>query len=311
VADVTENAAQGSGKKSAKPAGKHVDKNMHGLEIRDPDGFQDTMINLWAWLEKHSASVVGIVVLLFLGGIVTVIVGWYGRHEEHKAQDAFFAVESKYTKIKEGFDRAKMQAALPQLAKKDDKKNPAKDKTEDKEKSQDVLASGDLTKDYGTVISDLEGVARQFKGSSAGAQAGILAADVYLNYNQPEKAAAVAEETVNALGDKHLLANLARLQWGSALATKGDCKTAVAVWQPILENKDVAFLQGDASLRSGICYETLNDNVKAMEMYNKVLAEGGQGSRQESPSASIAKGLLRALELKTKSAVPAVPAKQG
>jgi TolA-binding protein len=216
---------------------------------------------------------------------------WFSGRKEVKAQDAYYEVEAKYAKLKEGFDRAKYKAAMPQMAPKD-------------EKSDDKAATGDLAKDYGSIVGDLEKVARDFAGTSAGAQAAILASDTFMTYQQPDKAAEIAQVATKAMDDRSMLAGLARMQLGAALATKGDCKEAVKVWGEVIANKSAAFLQGDASLRSGICFEALNEPQKAMEMYQKVSAEG-----PESSSATTAKGLLRALELKTKAT--AAPAKQG
>ena len=132
-----------------------------------------------------------------------------------------------------------------------------------------------------------------------------MAGDAYMTYHKYDEAAEIAQVPVKGLSDKNLLSNLARMMWGSAVATKGDCKQAIEIWKPLLDNKTMAFVQSDASLRSGLCYESLNQTADAMKMYEKVAADSSGGQGGESPTAATAKGLMRALQLKTKTPVAA------
>jgi predicted negative regulator of RcsB-dependent stress response len=290
VADVTDQTRRTSAPaKGAK--NPHRPDAATTMEIRDPDAFQDTILGGWSWVEKNAVLVGGVLALGLIVLVGYTVMNWWGSKKELKAQEAYFAVESKYTKLKDGFDRAKLKSAMPAAMPKDDK-------------SEDKASSGDVTKDYGTTITDLEKVAHDYAGTAAGTQAAILAADTYLSYGQADKAVAIAEVPAKQMSEKTLLGSLSRIQLGSALATKGDCKEAVKVWGQVIDNKAAPYLHADASLRSGLCYEQMNEPQKALEMYQKVSSESGA----DSSSSSTAKGLMRALELKTK---PAAPAKQG
>ncbi len=253
------------------------------LEIRDPDGFQETVLSGWHWVEKHAVTVGGVILvgLLVLTGFT--VKNWLNSRGERKAQEAYYAAEHKFSKVKEGFDRAKMRALMPAAATKD-------------EKTPDVPATGDLEKDYGAVLPELEKVAQTHAGTSAGTQAAIVLAETYMSYSKPEKAVAITEQAAKGLKVTSLLGALVRVQWGSALAAKGDCKEAVGVWGQVLGNASSKFLHADVSLRSGVCFEQLNDFQKAKEMYQKAAAEAGP----ESSISSTAKGLERALDLKSK-----------
>ncbi len=264
------------------------------IPVKDPDAVQKGIIDFWGWVEDNAKWIAVLGVIGVIAGIAHVVFHSIWDRQERKAQEAYYAVESNYTKIKEGFDRAKLRALMPSA--------PAPKPGE----PSDQPATGDLTKDYGTVVSDLEKLARDHHGTTAGAQAALLAGQTYLQYKQPDKAIELAEMPVKALGNKHLLASLSRVLWGSALATKGDCAGAVKVWQEILDNKSANFLHGEAGLRSGLCYESMNQNDKAAEMYRKVTTENAQ-----SASASTAKGLLRALEVRGQSAPQPQPAAKG
>lgn len=244
--------------------------------IRNPDAVQETLLAASSWIEKNAKLLAGLIAVAILVGIGFIISEWLGSRAERKAQEAYYAIEAKYTKIKEGFDRAKL-GALAQ---------------DTKEKPQ--LPSGDLNKDYGTISSELESFARENAKTSAGAQAAILAANLYLTYQQPEKAVEIAQIPATNLSGNRLLANLAKILWGSALADKGDCNGAIKVWGEVLNNSAMTALHGDAALRTGLCYEALNDTDKAREFYLKVTAQS-----EDSGAAATAKGLLRALEAKT------------
>ena len=114
------------------------------------------------------------------------------------------------------------------------------------------------------------------------------------DYKQPEKASEFAQMAATKLPKDHTLGLLATVLWGNALAAKDDCQGALGAWQKVLDSKSASFLQSDVSVRSGVCFEKLGQNDRAAEMYRK--AAGATG---ESASSTTAKGLLRALEMKT------------
>lgn len=241
------------------------------------DSLHESLLNLGSWVEKNAATVAALLGAVIVAGIGFGIWSWWHSRVELKAQDAYYAVETKYSKIKEGFDRAKFSAFMPPTG----------------SQTKDQPATGDLNKDYGTIPSELESFAKEYAGTSAGTQAAILVADLYLSYKQPEKAAQVAEIGASSLSKSRILTQLAMMSWGSALADKGDCKAAVGVWQQVIDNAKATPLHSDAFLRSGLCHEVLNDPAKARELYQKVIAQAGNSS-----TATTAKGLLRALDVK-------------
>jgi predicted negative regulator of RcsB-dependent stress response len=243
------------------------------------------------FIEEHAKILGALVVILVIGSLGYTVFNFVRSYQEKSAQEAFYTVEATYSKIKQGFDRAKYQKLMPNT----------------KENSADTskVATGQLDQDYGSVIGELEKVAREHKGTAGGAEAALIAGQIYLEYKQPEKAIALHEATAKSLGSDKVLGGLVKIQWGSAMAAKGDCQAAIDVWQQVLGNKNVSYLHADAALRSGLCFESLNQDEKAMEMYRKASAEGGE----QSPTAHTAKSFLRALEVKAK-AQPA-PQKQG
>jgi tetratricopeptide (TPR) repeat protein len=245
------------------------------------------------FMEQNAKLLFAIFVVIMLGALGYVGYQFVQKHQERIAQDDLSPAEEKFNKMKDGFEQAKMQALMPGMAPKDDKTVQAKP------------ATGNLEQDYGSVLTDLEKVARERAGTSAGAQAAILLADTYISYKQPEKAIEMAKIPAERLSSSNTLASLARVLWGTALADKGDCGQAVGVWQAVIDSKNDKFLHPDVGLRSGLCYEKLGQLDKAAEMYRKVSAEAG-----DSAAGQTAKGLLRALEMKMKT-TPAAEAGKG
>jgi len=227
---------------------------------------------------ENNAPIMGaLFAIVVIAAVIYEGVQFVQKRHELSAATAFYQVETQYSKLKEGFDRAKMQNFMPSA----------------KANASTTVANGDLQKDYGTVLPELKKIATENAGTTAGAQAAMDLADIYINYNQPEKAVEYAKNAAERLSSRNTLAPLARVLWGTALAQKGDCATAVTVWQQVLDNKSAAFLSSNVSLRSGLCYEKMNQNDKAAEMYHRVVADAEQTSDGQT-----AKTYLRAIDLK-------------
>mgnify|MGYP001046721616 CR=1 FL=1 len=249
--------------------------------LRNPDAVQEKLLAVGSWIEKNVRLLAGLLALIIVLVIGYIITDWFNVRAERKTQEAYYALEAKYAKIKDGFDRAQLGEIAAAGSSIPKPQQP----------------TGDLRKDYGAIPNELETFARENAGTVAGAQAAILAANLYLTYRQPEKAVEIAQIPATKLSEKRLIANLAKILWGSALADKGECSEAIKVWGEVLNNSAMTSLHADAALRTGLCYETLNQPDKAKEFYQKVMSIS-----EDSSAASTAKGLLRALEIKSPAA---------
>ncbi len=252
-------------------------------ELREPDAFLKSMETGLSFLEKYAKAIAAIVAIAIVGTLIYSLMGYLERRKENHAQEAFYTVDAKYAKLKEGFEKVKMQAIIPDVAGKD-------------KKSEGTPASGDVQKDYGSVITDLQTVQTSNPGTKAAAQAGLDLAEIYMSYKQPEKAAEAVSLSARALSHDELMGGLSYMMWGNALAAKGDCTQAIEMWQKVISVKTVSYLHPDATLRTGICYENLKQNDKAIEMYKRASQEFADSSAGQT-----AKTLLRALEMKNKT----------
>ena len=248
--------------------------------IHHRDFFQELMHRSVDALERNLSAVLAIIGILALAGAGWMGWGWIEARTEKTAQENLYPLEKQYAERRDGFERAKFAA----LSKAPDKTAPA----------APVAATGDLAKDYGDLVDRLESFAKENTGSAAGVQAGLLASQTRLEYNQTDRAL----ETLKLLREKNstskLMGLLVRMAEGNALAANEKCAEALSLWQQVLEQKTGAFLHGEASLRAGICLESMGQKDRAIEMYKKASAES-----QQSATAQSAKSLLRRLEVGT------------
>ena len=242
--------------------------------IAHRDFLQESALSAIEFLAKHKAIVGGVVLIGVLG-----FVGWTAADSirtrgELKAQTAFFTLEKQYSEKKEQFDQARFAELAGQ--------------------KQEGLTkpSGDLAKDYGSLIDDLEAFAKSHAGTAAGAQAAMMAAETRIAYNQADRASDALQAVAKGTKTSTLVGALTRMAAGNTLAAAGKCEEAVKAWEEILSTKAATFLHGEAALRSGMCLEKSGDKAKATEMYRKASADS-----ERSSIAQTAKALLRALEM--------------
>lgn len=262
--------------------------------LKGPDAFQETVGKSWNVIEKNSSIVTGLLGILIVCALGYLVWDFMRMRSEKSAAEELYKTEAEYFKIKDGFDRAKFDT-LAQGEK--GKKDPAA------ENSKTAAASGELEKDYGKVVAGFENVVAKQTKTAAGTQAAIWLAEIYLDYKQPEKAVAALDKVTAHQSDSSMLFGIAHMMRGTALAAKGDCTQAVTSWQMVVGSKANSFLHPEALLKSGICYETLQQIDKATETYRKV-AE----NHAETSAGQMAKTLLRALEMKLAAAQAAAKA---
>ena len=238
---------------------------------------------VWSWVEANARIIAGVGVLAIVAGFGYAVYQMIEVRQEKAVQEALFPLAHKLNKIKEGFDQSKFQKFMPK----------------DEKADQSKMASGDIVKDYGSALSDVEKFAHDHVGSIAGAQAALSAGEIYLSYKQPEHAVELGELVVGHLNNTTLMYQMGSVMLGNALATKGDCQAAITAWRKVLDSTVASFLQPDVSLRAGLCYEQLGQIDLAKEMYQRTSAGG------ERSAARTAKSFLRALEIKSAKRVEA------
>ncbi len=244
--------------------------------ISDRDFLQESVLGLLEGLAKHKSIVIAVIAAIAVGGLGYLANGALKSRTELKAQNTFFPLEKSYTDKREKYDQAKFADLSGQKA------------------EGAVKASGDLTKDYGTLIDELETFAKANAGTAAGVQAAVLAAETRISYGQAESAGSILEPLLKDTKASSLMGALVRMANGNAWAQAGKCDQAIKSWEQVLATKEISFLHGEAALRAGLCLEKSGDKTKAAEMYRKA-----SGESERSSASQTAKALLRAIEMGT------------
>jgi hypothetical protein len=230
-------------------------------ELKNPDQMTQTLRKGFAWTTNHSKMVVVAVVVFLVVGIGASIMQMVNEKKETAVQEKYFSAEKAYTDKKRSFDEAARAELMASQAK--DKKNiPPVDASK--------KATGDLQKDYGSVITNFEALISEAPSSKAAQMSALNLSDIYLQYKKNDEALATLQKVESGLSKKDMLTALAWMQMGNAVANKGDCKGAVEKWQKISDTKALAFAHDEAKLRMGLCYESLNDLAKAEQLYTEV-----------------------------------------
>lgn len=230
-------------------------KKLSKEDLKSPDAFKRAVSSFGKALAEYGSVIKFAVVALIAIAVVWTGYSMYQSKIEEEAQSEYFQVEKKILKKKTQFFQAKSQ-----------------------KKSKEKPASGDLQKDYGSELAELEVVMKKHPSTVAGQLAAMSTIDIYNEYN----AAQVGLEKVSLLADQEkgsgLFSGLLKLQLGNLYAQNQKCKEALNQWQPVLANSDWDFLHSRARLKMGVCYESLNKTELAKKMYQEVRAEAPNSS---------------------------------
>ncbi len=252
-------------------------------DLRQPDLFVESAGQSWVFVEKHFKVILSLFLLAVVASGIYIAKNFFDERSERHAMNDLFPVESEVLKLRDGFDRAKRNSI--------DKAADQAD--QDPKKAELKKATGDLQADYGASLTNLESFANSHQDVVAGAEAALIASGIYSDYQKADKSVALLAPIAKKFSSGHspLISGLLQMALGTAQATQGDCKSAIASWQKVIENDRLKFLSGDAHIKSGVCSETLGDLNAAKDHYEK--ASSGEANVGKN-----AKTLLRALEVK-------------
>jgi tetratricopeptide (TPR) repeat protein len=263
---------------------KHLDKN----EVRKPDVVTEQLKEGFSWTQKHSQTVIGLVLAFVVLGGGYGIFSYFAEQKELKVQSEFYTVERQYLDKKQKFEEAT-------IAQDKAKKEPAKkDAAEAKSESTPALASGDIEKDYGTEVKGLKDIIAKYPTSQAAKMAALTLSEIQVSYKLQDQALESLSVLNKNLSGNDLLSALVLSQTGNLMAEKQDCKSAIGEWEKVVKNNAAQFLHDEVQLRMGICYESLSDFKKAEELYGKVST-----SKPDSVTGKTAEKYKRLLKSKT------------
>lgn len=248
-----------------------MSKKISKEELRSPDAFVKTMEQGYSFTTRYQKPIAALVIIGLVVAIGFAVNNFLSERRETSAVQALYAPQSSYKKLQEQFAQAKAPVDLKS----------------DPKAAKPVAATGDLQKDYGSVIPGFEAVIKEHSGTVAAGQAAVYLASIYQEHGKLDEAKAVLEQPLKDLDNDTLIYSVASMVYGNILASQDNCKEAVATFERVKN-----FLSVDASVKAGICYEKLGQLDQAAAMYRKA------STQSESSSSLAAKGYLRALEQK-------------
>lgn len=263
-----------------------LDKN----EVKSPDQVKKGLEIVMQWLQKNIA-VVGAVFLVFIvSGLAWSVWGYMSAQKELKLQSEVALAEKDYFEKKNKFKEAARQAELKKQTPpvKDNKKSEEKDET---------AATGDLQKDYGSLVETFSGIVDKNPNSKAASMSALYLAEIYTEYKMPEKAMQALEK-VSARKTKDVLAALVLNKKAGLMADQGECSKAVDVWQNLSGQKQLNYIHDEAKLRMALCYEKMNETSKAEQLYTELSSKMSDDPEMDRSVAEDAKKYLRLLKIR-------------
>lgn len=257
-------------------------------DVKSPDQVTQTLRQGFVWTTAHSKMVISAFAAFVVVGVGISLASYFSEKKEVAQQEKYFSLEKAYTDKKRGFEeaaRAEMMAAQ------------AKDKKTTPEVDASKKATGDVNKDYGTVISGFESFINEAGSTKAAQMAALNLSDIYLNYKMNDEALATLQKVEKNLDQSDVLTALVWMQLGNVFANKNDCKSALEKWGKLANTKALAFAHDEAKLRMGMCYESMNDLAKAEAVYTEIGKKEDQSSTDFAASREAQK-YLRILKAK-------------
>ncbi|WII71054.1 tetratricopeptide repeat protein [Bdellovibrio sp. 22V] len=257
-------------------------------DLKSPDQMTQTLRKGFVWTTAHSKIVISAIAVFIVIGVGASLMNYFSEKKEVSQQEKYFLLEKSYTEKKRGFDEAARAEMIAAQAK--DKKNtPPVDASK--------KASGDLQKDYGTIVSGFESFISEAPNTKAAQMAALNLSEIYMNYKKTDEALAALTKVEKGLDKSDMLTALVWMQIGNVMVAKDDCKGAIEKWQTLANTKALAFAHDEAKLRMGLCFESMNDVAKAEEIYTEIGKKDDQATTDFS-AAREAQKYLRLLKAK-------------
>ncbi len=289
-------------------------------EAKTPDALLARLQNMFRYSRQHSLLILGAFGALIAVTIVLGLIHFLHERSELSLQEKYFSFEKAYLDKKEKFEevdqkltKAEKEKNAPSSppgtdkSKKEDKtkvgaKNDTADKAKEIEKLKIEKSTGDLEKDYGKIVSDLQGFIKENPKSKAAQMAALNLFEIFVKYNKPENSAEVYSSFAGSVTPKEIIGGLVINQYASILANRNECAKAIDLWKSIVSTATASVLHNEVRLRMGLCYEALGQNKSAEEMYTEVTKK--VSSEKDSAGHKEAEKYLRLLKFKTGSGSP-------
>ncbi len=274
-------------------------------DAKNPDVVTTELRKGFAWSASHLNLLIGFGIAFILLGAGITFLKFTKDKKETSIQEQYYSFEKQYLEKKQKFEQSETQieslkntaaGSTKTEAKADAKNKNAKNKKQAEPPAPENIATGDLTKDYGAILTGLKDIIAAAPSSKGAKMAALNISEIQAKYKNIDQAL----ESLNKVDsqDKDLLSAMIKVQLGTILADKQDCAAAIKSWDQVLANKSAEFIHSAVKLKKGLCYEVLNDTKLAGELYAQVKEES-KGEGKDSALGKSAEKYLRLLKSKT------------
>lgn len=241
-------------------------------ELNSKDEVQKRLTLTFDWLVAHKVFVVFLLGLFILSGIGFITYDKIKKDTELKAQEKYFLVEKKYLEQKNIFDEAERE----KQANEDKKKSAGKTKEDvkpEEKKPLKALPTGDIEKDYGSIVKDFEDLVSAQPRSNAGKMAAIVLADIYIDHNKfPEALASLNKLAIN--DPKILLDFFVLKKKVNVMLSLAQFSEAEKILNTLINQKKYSFLNSQFKILLALAYEGQKQWDKAESQLQEIIAKG-------------------------------------
>lgn len=264
-----------------------MSKKLTKEEVKKPDAFIHYTDKLIEWIERHGKILTMVLAFIVLAGASYVLFNKYQQYNEVSAQESLYHLRVELEKLNEKF-KAKDEKT------KSTKVN--KDTTQDAPDEESTKLPKDFTEHFLAIIAKYKEFINEHPGTGAQSAAYIQLAHLYAENKKWSEVSELLTQPLNQLKKESFYHGLMAMLKSQALMNQEKYNEATAILEGVSGQDQQKHLHAESLLRIGLCYEKLEDFVKAKQYFERVSREF-----EESEAANLAKNYLRYLALKEKA----------
>lgn len=259
-------------------------------ELKKTDHLTAVGRNAFEQLVRNQKMVFTVALVLLLAGAGYVAWDKVSSKKEIAVQEEFYSIEKKYLKLKESFDKA--EADQKDKTKKDSEKSSkvTADKDPKKAEEDSKLPTGDLMKDYGSVVEAWNKLIDSYPSSKAAGMASLELSQLFLKYKSPKEALQILSKVKAQQNSDQFMGAMVFHAYAKLLSNQGQCQEAISVWENLEKKKHASFLMEPAKMGRALCLESLGQSEKAEIVLKELVADNNNNPSSGRGGAPQAKG---------------------
>jgi predicted negative regulator of RcsB-dependent stress response len=243
-------------------------------ELAKKDIVQKDLTLVLDWMVANKVLFILAIGILGLSGVGYVMYNQVRRDTNLKIQDQYYAIEKDYMKTKADFEEADKQAKDAEAKANDKTKKDPKAKAE-VPPAPKVRASGDLEKDYGSVVAKFADLNNSNPKVMPAKVAALVLADLYWEYKKYDLAVKILEKSSEPK-PKDLVDYMITKKLSATYLSLGQFDSVIKKNQSIMAASKYPFMNSYFKLQMGLAYEGLKQWDLAEAQFKDVISKGDQ-----------------------------------